>query len=141
MEKYVINEIYADGYERIAIIASLDCNKNYIVHFLECDEYIESITELQKRKAGDFLEGEMSVELVSVDEKVDNEIKHKQTIPKSSHIEAVVQVCQVIDEYSIYVNSSISAGRILVDFEHAVDYQEGDIIFIKGSLEMNVIEN
>lgn len=141
MEKYVINEIYPDGYERIAIITSLDCTTNYTVHFLEYDEYIENIAELQKRKAGDLLEGEISVELVSDAEKVDNEIRHKQTIPKSSHIEAVVQVCQVINEYSVYVNSSISAGRILVDFEHAVDYQEGDIIFIKGSLEMNVIEN
>ena len=141
MEKYVINEIYAGGYERIAIITSLDCTTNYTVHFLEYDEYIENIAGLQKRKAGDLLEGEISVELVSVAEKVDNEIRHKQTIPKSPHIEAVVQICQVIDAYSVYVNSSISAGKILVDFEHAVDYQEGDIIFIKGSLEMNVIEN
>lgn len=141
MGKYIINEIYADGYERIANIMSLDCYSNYTVHFLECDEYIEKDIELEKRKVKDVLEGEMSIELVVVDEEVDNEIMHKQTIPKSSHIEAVVQVCQVIDEYSVYANSSISKNKILVEFEHVIDYEEGDKIFIKGSLEMNLIVN
>lgn len=141
MKKYVINAIYVEGYERIALIERIDNGEKFTVHFLEYDEYLDSGGESTKRKVGDVLEGDISIDLVSISRNMDKEIMHQQTIEKSSHIEAIVEVFQVIDDYSIYAFSSISNDKILVEFEDMVNYCENDIVFIEGSLEMNEIEN
>lgn len=138
--KYIINELYANGYERYALIEKIDNSTKFTVYFLEYDEYIASGEASQKRKAGDILEGEITIDLVTASKKTDEEIMYRQTIPKSSHIEAIVQVHQIIDDYSAYVISSIIDDTILVEFEHAVDYIKGDKIYIEGSLEMRKIE-
>ena len=67
-------------------------------------------------------------------------VMHKQVIDNSSHIEAVVEVSRIIDNYSVYVFSSISTDEVLVEFESEVDYKEGDRVFIEGSLEINEFE-
>ena len=138
--KYIIKEIYADGYERFAVLEGTDIGKNLIVHFLEFDEYLENGRESEKKKVGDIIEGDMSIDLVTVIKRIDKEIMHEQTIEKSSHIEAIVEICQIVDDYSVYAFSSVSNNEILIEFESAVDYKEGDRIFIAGSLEMNKIE-
>ena len=131
----------SDLYERIALIERIDNGEKFTVHFLEYDEYLDSGGESTKRKVGDVLEGDISIDLVSISRNMDKEIMHQQTIEKSSHIEAIVEVFQVIDDYSIYAFSSISNDKILVEFEDMVNYCENDIVFIEGSLEMNEIEN
>lgn len=137
MRKYVINEISTDGYERFAVIQVNGQDVKLNVHFLEYDEFLENSEESSKKKKGDILEGDLSIELVSSSKKIDEELRYYQKIKKSSHIEAVVEVAQVIDEYSLYALSSIMEDRILIEFESAIDYQKGDRILIIGSLEMN----
>lgn len=121
MRKYVINEISTDGYERFAVIQVSGQDVKLNVHFLEYDEFLENSEESSKKKKGDILKGDLSIELVSFSKKIDEELRYYQKIQKSSHIEAVVEVAQVIDEYSLYALSSILEDRIL----------------IIGSLEMN----
>ena len=137
MKKYVINEISADGYERFAVIQRSGKDGKLSVHFLEYDEFLENSEESSKKKKGDILEGDLSIELVSSSQKVDEELSYYQKIPKSSHIEAVVEVVQVINECSLYALSSILEDRILIEFESAVNYKEGEKILIIGSLEMD----
>lgn len=138
MKKYVINALYADGYERIAVIKGTDYEVEFTVHFLECDEYLENGSPSQKRKAGDVLEGKIAVNLVTVSHKTDEEVMHRQTIEKSPHVEAVVYVYQVVDAYSLYAISSIANDRILIEFEDKVNYREGDRIYVEGSMEMTL---
>ena len=137
MRKYVINEIVTDGYERFAVIQLGGQDVKLNVHFLECDEFLEKCEVSSKKKKGDILVGDLSVELVSFSKKIDEELRYYQKIQRSSHIEAVVEVAQVIDEYSLYARSSILEDSILIEFESAIDYQRGDRILIIGSLEMN----
>ena len=141
MNKYIINEIYADGYERFAIIEGIEHDVKLNVHFLEYDEYLKNGEESRKKKKGDILEGDISIELVTVFKKVDKELFHRQEILKSPHIEAIVKVVQIINEYSIYAHSSILNDNVLIEFERAVDYKVGDRVFIIGSLEMNETDN
>ena len=141
MKKYIINMIYADGYDRCAIIEGIEHDVKLKVHFLEYDEYLENGEESEKKKKGDILEGDISIGLVTVSEKVDKELMHYQEIRKSSHIEAIVEVAQIINEDSIYAFSSILNDNVLIEFESAVEYNVGDRIFIIGSLEMRLIEN
>ena len=48
---------------------------------------------------------------------------------------AIVKVTRMVDCYSLYAISSIIDEEILVEFETIVNYQIGDKILIKGSLE------
>lgn len=138
MSKYIIDEIetIGSGYERFAKIKSLENDTYYNVSFLDYVEYIDGIEQLTKNQ-GDILEGDLYIAYVAIDKKVDEDIMHRYPIPKSSHIEAVVQVCEIIDEYTLYASTSLIENKILVEFEHSVKYNQGDYIHIEGSLEFN----
>lgn len=60
---------------------------------------------------------------------------HRQPIPQSPHIEAIVKIKQIINEYTAFVDSSIHT-KMLVEFEHIISYNEGDFVYIEGELEM-----
>lgn len=137
MKKYVIDEIYSDGYERFVMVEDLEKNVKLNVHFLEYDEYLENGEKSRKKKKGDILEGNISIDLVSFSQKVDKDLTHRQEIYKSSHIEAIIEVAQIIDEYSIYAFSSIFDGNILIEFEKAVSYIVGERVLVIGSLELS----
>lgn len=138
MMKYVISDINADGYERFVTIKNKDNNLSFVVHFLEYDEYLEDNEKSKKRDVGDIMEGEMAIGLVAVDKEVNATLMHKQLIPGSSHIEAIVRICKIVDDYSVFASSSLVNGLILIEFEHRVNYRKGDVIYLEGSLEMNL---
>ncbi len=137
MKKYIINEIYSDGYERFAMIEEVGKDVKINVHFLEYDEYLENSEESQKKKKGDILEGDISIELVTFSQKVDKDLIHHQEIQKSPHIEAIIEVVQIIDEYSVYALSSILDDNVLIEFENAVSYKVGERVLVIGSLELS----
>lgn len=136
MGNYVIIEMDSDGYERFAMIEDVEKNIKVNVHFLEYDEYLESGEKSQKKKKGDTLDGDISIQLVTFSRKVDEALIHCQKIQKSPHIEAIIEVDQIIDEYSIYALSTISDRDILIEFENAVSYKVGERVLIIGSLEL-----
>lgn len=137
MGSYVISEIYSDGYERFAMIEDVEKNIKVNVHFLEYDEYLESVEKSQKKKKGDTLDGDISIQLVTFSRKADKALIHRQKIQKSPHIEAIIEVEQIIDEYSIYALSTISDRDILIEFENAVSYKVGERVLVIGSLELS----
>ena len=137
MGSYVISEIYSDGYERFAMIEDVKKNIKVNVHFLEYDEYLESGEKSQKKKKGDTLDGDISIQLVTFSRKADEALIHRQKIQKSPHIEAIIEVDQIIDEYSIYALSTISDRDILIEFENAVSYKVGERVLVIGSLELS----
>ena len=137
MGSYVISEIYSDGYERFAMIEDVEKNIKVNVHFLEYDEYLESGEKSQKKKKGDTLDGDISIQLVTFSRKADKALIHRQKIQKSPHIEAIIEVEQIIDEYSIYALSTISDRDILIEFENAASYKVGERVLVIGSLELS----
>ena len=137
MGNYVIIEIDSDGYERFAMIEDVGKNIKVNVHFLEYDEYLESGEKSQKKKKGDTLDGNISIQLVTFSRKVDEALFHRQKIQKSPHIEAIIEVAQIMDEYSMSARSTISDHDILIEFENAVSYKVGDRVLVIGSLELS----
>lgn len=136
MKSYIINAIRSDGYERFATIRELEHATTLVVQFWEYDEYLENGEESRKKKIGDLLEGNLSIELVTKSKKTDKELFYHQGIINSPYIEAIVEVFQNVDEYSLYAISSIIDDKILVEFESAVDYKVGDRILLDGELRM-----
>lgn len=61
MKKYIINKLFVDGYERIAVVRGVECDANYIVHFLEHDEYLSNCEKTEKKHVGDMIEGNLSI--------------------------------------------------------------------------------
>ena len=136
MKKYRIKEIYSDGYERFATMEEVGKDVTIHVHFLEYDEYLQNDEKSLKKKIGDTLEGNVSIGLVTFSQKVTKDLIHDQKIQKSPHIQAIIEVVQIIDAYSIYARSSISEDKILVEFETAVSYKVGERVLVVGSLEL-----
>lgn len=111
MGNYIIISICSDGYERFATIKDVREDITINVHFLEYDEYLESNEKSQKRRTGDTLDGDISIQLVTFSQKVDVDtaLIHHQKIPNFPHVEAIIEVAQIIDKYSMYAHSSITA--------------------------------
>ena len=141
MKRYIINEIHSDGYERFATIEEIEQSIKINVHFFEYDEYLENDEQSRKKKKGDILEGKLSIELVSFSQRVEKELYYNQNIQLSPHINAIIEVTEIIDEYSIYAFSSILNDNILIEFESAVDYKAGEHVFVTGSLELREMED
>lgn len=141
-ENFVLTGIYkVDGYERFAGIKRTDaCSEQFTVHFLEYDEYLEDSMVSQKRREGDVLEGKLYIDLVPRERKTEEELMHRQPIQRSPHIEAIVQVCEIADNYSVLAMSTLAEQQILVEFEQAVDYKRGERIYLEGSLELKISE-
>ncbi len=72
------------------------------------------------------MEGDISIALVTFSRKTDGRLSHHQGIQESSSIKAIIEVTQIIDEYSIYAVSSILENNILIEFESAINYEVGE---------------
>ena len=136
MDRYILEEIYrVDGYERTAAIREVETGNKRTVCFLQYDEYLEDNEESKKKKAGDSLRGDVFIEYVISGKKVDGQLMHRQGRDKSPSIEAIVDVAEVKDRYSVYAFSTIIRDNILIEFETPMNYKKGDRIYIEGELK------
>ena len=130
-----IRSILSDGYERYLEVDTID-NKNFIVHYIEYSEYLTNDEETKLRNVGDILTTEMKIDLVSKSHLTDNELYYVQEFEKSSNIKAVIEVKELIDEYTIWALTSLCDEAIQVEFENKMTYQQNDRVYIEGALEI-----
>lgn len=141
MNKYIILDIiHMDGYERCFRIKEIDGDKVYIIHFLEYDEYVKTEEKTKKRKEGDIITGKLYIDYVIESKKVISNMNYRQNINRSPQIEAIVKIAGLIDDSSVYANSLILDEKILIEFENKINYSIGDMVYVKGSLEMDIEE-
>lgn len=133
--KFEILNIITDGFERFLEIRSSE-GKSVTVHFLEYREYLEEDEKSKAKSVGDVIEGDLWIDQVSNAYICDKDLMHEQSIAHSSHINAVVMVEEVLDEFSIHARTSICDEIILIEFERRIDFQKGDRVYIEGSLEI-----
>lgn len=136
MMKLEIKNIYADGYERFAEVETLD-EKNITVHFIEYNEYLNQKEKSKLKKIGDVLDSNIRIDLVSNSYIDKDELMYSQSFEKSSHIIAVIEVVEVVDDYSLYAKTSICDERILIEFEDKMSYHSEDRVYVEGSLEID----
>ena len=136
MGKYVIKWIRSDGYERFATIEDVRNSAILNIHFLEYDEYLVNGEASQKKQQGGIIDGVISIKLVCFSKRVGEPLSHHQKVKNYPHIEAIVEVTQIVDDYSVYAISSISDCPILVAFENVINYKIGEKILVIGSLEL-----
>lgn len=139
MKRYIIEKIHSIGYDRIIIISNSD-NIRFFVHFVELEEFLYSNEQTKKRCVGDCVNGCLYIDCVCFSHKTEEPINHTQPQEFCTTVKAVVRVVEIIDECTLLAESDIEDQIIRIEFEHDVDYKVNDVIYVDGSLEIEMDE-
>ena len=138
--RMIIQNIIADDYERFLVVNTIE-NKKLFVHYIEYSEYLNDNEKTKIRNVGDILSAEIRIDLVSNSYITNRELDFFQEIDNSSSIKAIIEVKEVIDEYTIFAKTSLCNEVMLIEFENKITYQQNDRVYIEGSLEIEPSEN
>ena len=138
--RMIIQNIISDGYERFLVVNTIE-NKKLFVHYIEYSEYLNDNEKTKIRNVGDILSAEIRIDLVSNSYITNRKLDFFQEIDNSSSIKAIIEVKEVIDEYTIFAKTSLCNEVMLIEFENKITYQQNDRVYIEGSLEIEPSEN
>ena len=140
MEKFIIKKIEADFYERWLRVKKIDDGKEFGIYFMEFSEDVFMMNNISmKRKVGDIIEGNLFISWITEFEKTDEELMYVQK-NEYDGIDAVVEITEVINEFTYYAKNSIVDRDIILDMEKDMDLKKGDRIYIEGSLQIELEE-
>ena len=140
MEKFIIKKIEADFYERWLMVKKIDDGKEFGIYFMEFSEDVFMMNNISmKRKVGDIIEGNLFISWITEFERTNEELMYVQK-NEYSGIDAVVEITEVINEFTYYAKNSIVDRDIILDMEKDMDLKKGDRIYIEGSLQIELEE-
>ena len=140
MEKFIIKKIEADFDERWLRVKKIDDGKEFGIYFVEFSEDVFMMNNISiKRKVGDIIEGNLFIAWITEFERTNKELMYVQK-NEYSGIDAVVEITEVINEFTYYAKNSIVDRDIILDMEKDMDLKKGDRIYIKGSLQIELEE-
>ena len=140
MEKFIIKKIEADFDERWLRVKKIDDGKEFGIYFMEFSEDVFMMNNISmKRKVGDIIEGNLFISWITEFERTNEELMYVQK-NEYSRIDAVVEITEVINEFTYYAKNSIVARDIILDMEKDTDLKKGDRIYIEGSLQIELEE-
>ncbi len=140
MEKFIIKKIEADFDERWLRVKKIDDGKEFGIYFMEFSEDVFMMNNISmKRKVGDIIEGNLFISWITEFEKTNEELMYVQK-NEYDGIAAVVEITEVINEFTYYAKNSIVARDIILDMEKDTDLKKGDRIYIEGSLQIELEE-
>ncbi|BBM43352.1 hypothetical protein JCM16777_1605 [Leptotrichia wadei] len=140
MEKFIIKKIEADFDERWLRVKKIDDGKKFGIYFMEFSEDVFMMNNISmKRKIGDIIEGNLFISWITEFERTDEELMY---IQKNGYdgIAAVVEITEVINEFTYYAKNSIVNRDIILDMEKDMNLKKGDRIYIEGSLQIELEE-
>lgn len=140
MEKFIIKKIEADFDERWLRVKKIDDGKEFGIYFMEFSEDVFMMNNISmKRKVGDIIEGNLFISWITEFERTNEELMYIQK-NEYSGIDAVVEITEVVNEFTYYAKNSIVARDIILDMEKDMDLKKGDRIYIEGSLQIELEE-
>jgi len=140
MEKFIIKKIEADFDERWLRVKKIDDGKEFGIYFMEFSEDVFMMNNISmKRKVGDIIEGNLFIAWITEFEKTNEKLMHVQK-NEYDGIDAVVEITEVINEFTYYAKNSIVDRDIILDMEKDMDLKKGDRIYIEGSLQIELEE-
>ena len=140
MEKFIIKKIEADFDERWLRVKKIDDGKEFGIYFMEFSEDVFMMNNISmKRKVGDIIEGNLFISWITEFERTNEELMYVQK-NEYSGIDAVVEITEVINEFTYYAKNSIVERDIILDMEKDMDLKKGDRIYIEGSLQIELEE-
>ena len=140
MEKFIIKKIEADFDERWLRVEKIDDKREFGIYFMEFSEDVFMMNNISmKRKVGDRIEGNLFISWITEFEKTDEELTYVQK-NEYDGIDAVVEITEVINEFTYYAKNSIVDRDIILYMEKDMDLKKGDRIYIEGSLQIELEE-
>ena len=140
MEKFIIKKIEADFDERWLRVKKIDDGKEFGIYFMEFSEDVFMMNNISmKRKVGDIIEGNLFIAWITEFEKTNEELMYVQK-NEYDGIDVVVEITEVINEFTYYAKNSIVDRDIILDMEKDTDLKKGDRIYIEGSLQIELEE-
>ena len=140
MEKFIIKKIEADFDERWLRVKKIDDGKEFGIYFMEFSEDVFMMNNISmKRKVGDIIKGNLFISWITEFERTNEELMYVQK-NEYSGIDAVVEITEVINEFTYYAKNSIVDRDIILDMEKDMDLKKGDRIYIEGSLQIELEE-
>ena len=140
MEKFIIKKIEADFDERWLRVKKIDDGKEFGIYFMEFSEDVFMMNNISmKRKVGDIIAGNLFIAWITEFERTNEELMYVQK-NEYSGIDAVVEITEVINEFTYYAKNSIVDRDIILDMEKDMDLKKGDRIYIEGSLQIELEE-
>ena len=140
MEKFIIKKIEADFDERWLRVKKIDDGKEFGIYFMEFSEDVFMMNNISmKRKVGDIIEGNLFISWITEFERTNEELMYVQK-NEYDGIDAVVEITEVINEFTYYAKNSIVDRDIILDMEKDMDLKKGDRIYIEGSLQIELEE-
>ena len=140
MEKFIIKKIEVDFDERWLRVKKIDDGKEFGIYFMEFSEDVFMMNNISmKRKVGDRIEGNLFISWITEFEKTDEELTYVQK-NEYDGIDAVVEITEVINEFTYYAKNSIVDRDIILYMEKDMDLKKGDRIYIEGSLQIELEE-
>ena len=140
MEKFIIKKIEADFDERWLRVKKIDDGKEFGIYFMEFSEDVFMMNNISmKRKVRDRIEGNLFISWITEFEKTDEELTYVQK-NEYDGIDAVVEITEVINEFTYYAKNSIVDRDIILYMEKDMDLKKGDRIYIEGSLQIELEE-
>ena len=140
MEKFIIKKIEADFDERWLRVKKIDDGKEFGIYFMEFSEDVFMMNNISmKRKVGDVIEGNLFIAWITEFERTNEELMYVQK-NEYSGIDAVLEITEVINEFTYYAKNSIVDRDIILDMEKDMDLKKGDRIYIEGSLQIELEE-
>lgn len=140
MEKFIIKKIEADFDERWLRVKKIDDGKEFGIYFMEFSEDVFMMNNISmKRKVGDIIEGNLFISWITEFERTDKELMYIQR-NEYDGIATVVEITEVINEFTYYAKNSIVDRDIILDMEKDMDLKKGDRIYIEGSLQIELEE-
>lgn len=140
MEKFIIKKIEADFDERWLRVKKIDDGKEFGIYFMEFSEDVFMMNNISmKRKVGDIIEGNLFIAWITEFERTNEELMYVQK-NEYSGIDAVLEITEVINEFTYYAKNSIVDRDIILDMEKDMDLKKGDRIYIEGSLQIELEE-
>ena len=140
MEKFIIKKIEADFDERWLRVKKIDDGKEFGIYFMEFSEDVFMMNNISmKRKVGDIIEGNLFIAWITEFERTNEELMYVQK-NEYDEIDAVVEITEVINEFTYYAKNSIVDRDIILDMEKDMDLKKGDRIYIEGSLQIELEE-
>ena len=140
MEKFIIKKIEADFDERWLRVKKIDDGKEFGIYFMEFSEDVFMMNNISmKRKVGDIIEGNLFIAWITEFERTNEELMYVQK-NEYSGIDAVVEITEVINEFTYYAKNSIVDRDIILYMEKDMDLKKGDRIYIEGSLQIELEE-
>lgn len=126
---YIIEE-HCVGCNRFLSIRNSD-NLRVDVHFVGFEEFLMGDSMTNLRHVRDSVCRNLYIDLVFFSYKMEEPIRHAQKEKFSVEVDAVVRVMKIIVVFTLLAESDIEDQIIRSEFEHDVDQEVNDFIFLR----------